>query len=67
MMRWSGNGVLDRVFEHLQRLRLMRVRIESICLDSTIEKEHPNETGASQKTAPKRSDAAVAAGVPKCI
>lgn len=31
MMRWSKAGVLDRVFEQLQRQRLMRVRIEAIC------------------------------------
>jgi transposase len=67
MMRWSANGVLDGVFEHLQRSRLMRVRIESICLDSTIVKVHPNGTGAPKKTAPRRLDAAAAAGVPKCI
>jgi transposase len=67
MMRWSGNGVLDRVFEHLQRSPLMRVHIESICLDSTIVKVHPSATGAPKKTAPKRLDAAVAAGAPKCI
>jgi transposase len=28
MMRWSKAGVLDRVFERLQRQRLMQVRIE---------------------------------------
>ena len=32
MMRWSKAGVLDRVFERLQRQRLMRVRIEAVYL-----------------------------------
>jgi len=32
-MRWSRSGVLDRVFERLQRCQLMRVRIEAVGLD----------------------------------
>ncbi|SFB63029.1 transposase, partial [Azotobacter beijerinckii] len=36
MMRWSKAGVLDRVFEQLQRQRLMQIRIETISLDSSI-------------------------------
>jgi len=67
MMRWSHSGVLDRVFERLQRCRLMRVRIEAVCLDSTLVKVHPDGTGARKKTAPKPSVAAEAAGVPNCI
>jgi transposase len=67
MLRWSRAGVLDRVFEQLQRRRLMQVRIETVCLDSSIVKVHPDGTGAPKKTAPKRSDAAAAAGAPNCI
>ncbi|MBB5216188.1 transposase [Parapusillimonas granuli] len=67
MMRWSRAGVLDRVFEHLQRERLMRVRIEALCLDSSIMKVHPDGTGARKKTAPKASGAAAAGGAPNCI
>ena len=67
MMRWSRAGVLDRVFEQLQRQRLMQVRIESICLDSTTIKAHPDAAGARKKTVPKPSAAAVAAGAPSCI
>ena len=67
MMRWSRAGVLDRIFEQLQRRRLMGVRIEAISLDSTIVKVHPDGTGARKKTALKPSDAAAAAGAPKCI
>lgn len=39
----------DRVFERLQRQRLMRVRIESKYLDSSIMKVHPNGTGVPRK------------------
>ena len=67
MMRWSKAGVLDRVFEHLQRQRLMRVRIEAVCLDSSIIKVHPDGTGAPKKTVPKRLDAAAAVGAPNFI
>lgn len=67
MMRWSRAGVLDRVFERLQRQRLMRVRIEAISLDSSIVKVHPDGTGAPKKTASRPSAAAAAAGAPNCI
>lgn len=52
MMRWSRAGVLDRVFEQLQRQRLMHVRIEAVCLDSTIIKAHPDAAGAQKKRPP---------------
>lgn len=67
MMRWSRAGVLDRVFERLQRQRLMRVRIEAICLDSSIVKVHPDGTGAGKKRVRSPSDEAAAAGAPNCI
>ncbi len=49
MNRWSKNGVLDRVFEHLQRERLIRVNVEAMGLDSTSVKVHPDGTGAEKK------------------
>ncbi len=51
MNRWSKNGVIDRVFEQLQRERIMRIKLEAVSLDSTIVKVHPDGTGALQKTA----------------
>ena len=48
MNRWSKNGVLDRVFEHLQRERLVRVKIEAASLDSTGVKVHPDGAGAEK-------------------
>ena len=62
MSRWAKAGVLDAVFERLQRERLMRVRIEAVSLDSTIIKVHPDGTGAPKKTALKPSARAGAAG-----
>ena len=61
-MKWRGlpasflaeslgeGGVLDRVFAELQRLDLIRVRVEVMSLDSTIVKVHPDGTGALKKT-----------------
>ena len=38
MNRWSKSGVLDRVFEQLQRQRIVRLKLEAVSLDSTIVK-----------------------------
>ncbi len=67
MNRWSKNGVLDRVFEQLQRERIMRIQIEAVSLDSAIVKVHPDGTGALQKTAPSPSASPGAAGPPRFI
>ena len=67
MNRWSKNGVLDRVFELLQRERIVRIQIEAVSLDSAIVKVHPDGTGALQKTAPSPSASPAAAGPPRFI
>jgi transposase len=46
MNRWSKHGVLDRVFQELQREQIVRIKIESVCVDSTVVKVHPDGTGA---------------------
>ena len=51
MNRWSKNGVLDRVFEHLQREQIVRIKLEAVSLDSTMVKVHPDGTGALKKRA----------------
>ncbi|PSH05405.1 MAG: IS5/IS1182 family transposase [Acidobacteria bacterium] len=53
MNRWSKSGVLDTVFETLQREQIVRIRIESVSLDSTIVKVHPDGTGAFKKNGPQ--------------
>ena len=65
--RWSKNGVLDRVFEHLQRAQLIRIKLEAVSLDSTIVKVHPDGTGALKKTVPKPSANPAAGGPPRFI
>ena len=49
MNRWSKAGVLDRVFEQLQRAQVVRIKIETVSLDSTSIKVHPDGTGALKK------------------
>ncbi len=67
MNRWSKNGVLDEVFEKLQREQLIRVKLEAASIDSTIVKVHPDGTGALKKTARKRSVNRAADGAPRFI
>jgi len=55
MNRWSKSGVLDQVFEQLQREQIVRIRIEAVSLDSTTVKVHPDGTGALKKTDRKPS------------
>ena len=65
--RWAKNGVLDRVFEALQRERLINVKIEVASLDSTIVKVHPDGTGALKKMDRRLSENPEAVGQPKFI
>lgn len=67
MSRWARSGVLDRVFEALQREQVIRVRIEAVSLDSTIVKVHPDGTGALKKTARSPSASPGADGPPRFI
>ncbi len=67
MNRWSKNGVLDRVFEQLQRERIVRIQLEAVSLDSTLVKVHPDGTGALKKTDPSPSASPGAGGPPGFI
>lgn len=67
MNRWSKTGVMDRVFAELQKAQIVRIRIESVSLDSTIVKVHPDGTGALKKTARNPSENPEAGGPPRFI
>ena len=67
LRRWAAAGVLDKMFEELQREQLVRVRIEAVSLDSTSIKVHPDGTGALKKTARKPSASRAAVGPPRFI
>jgi len=49
MSRWAKNGVLNRIFEALQRENIIQIRIEAVSLDSTMVKVHPDGAGALKK------------------
>lgn len=49
MRRWEKSGVLDRMFQALQREQVVRIRIEAVSLESTSIKVHPDGTGALKK------------------
>jgi transposase len=67
MNRWSKNGVLDTVFEQLQREQIVRIRIEAVKLDSTTVKVHPDGMGALKKTDRRPSENPAAGGPPRFI
>ena len=67
MNRWSKSGVLDRVFEKLQREQIVRIKVEAIALDSTSVKVHPDGTGALKKTDHRPSASRAADGTPRFI
>ena len=67
MNRWTKSGVLDRMFEELQKAQVVRIKIEAVSLDSTSIKIHPDGTGASKKTARKPSASPEADGTPRFI
>lgn len=67
MNRWSKKGVLDRVFEQLQRDQIVRIKVEALGLDSTSVKVHPDGTGAEKKTARNPSASPEADGTPRFI
>lgn len=65
--RWAKKGILNRIFDALQRERLINVKIEVASLDSTIIKVHPDGTGALKKADLKLSGNPEADGQPKFI
>jgi transposase len=67
MNRWAKSGVLDAVFEKLQREQLVRIKIEAVSLDSTSIKVHPDGMGALKKTALNPSASHAADGPPRFI
>jgi transposase len=67
MNRWSKSGVIQRVFEKLQREQIVRIKVEAVSLDSTIIKVHPDGTGALKKTGRKPLENVAPDGAPRFI
>lgn len=53
MNRWAKAGVLDHMFEELQKAQIVRIKIEAVSLNATSVKVHPDGMGALKKTAHK--------------
>jgi len=62
MNRWSKAGVLQRLFEALQLEGVVQIKMESVCLDSTTVKVHPDGTGALKKRGTEHRQVARGAG-----
>ena len=62
MSRWSKNGVLQRVFDQLQKEQIVQIQLDAFSLDSTSIKVHPDGTGALKKTVRKQSASREVAG-----
>jgi len=64
MNRWSKAGLLQRLFEALQTEDIIQIKMESVCLDSTTVKVHPDGTGTLKKRE-SRASADRAADLPQ--
>lgn len=56
MNRWSKSGVLEKVFAGLQSEGIVEIKVQIICIDSTIVKVHPDACGALKKMEHKQSE-----------
>ncbi len=65
MSCWAKSGVLDKAFEQLQRAQVVQIKTESVCLDSTSVKVHPDGNGARKKTVRRLSASPAVAGTPR--
>lgn len=51
--RWAKKGVLNHVFNAVQDADVINIQVDTVSLDSTAVKVHPDGTGALRKTAHK--------------
>ena len=65
MRRWADAGVLDRLFDALQKHHMVRVSVDCLGLDSRSIKVHPDGTGAPKKTGRNRLGNHAVDGIPK--
>ena len=49
MNRWAKTRGLDRVFEHIRKQRLVRIKLEAVSLDRTIVQVHPDGRRGREK------------------
>ena len=67
MSRWAKAGVLDRMFEKLQKAKILHTRIEAVSPGSTNIKGTSGRYGGAQKTPHSPSASPAAARTPRFI
>jgi transposase len=65
--RWAKAGVIQNLFEMMQRERILAINVNFIAVDSTSAKVHPNGTGSEKKTANSLSVSHAEDGRPRFI
>jgi len=48
--RWSKNGTIRRIFDEMQKLNIIDIRTDVLCIDSTSVKVHPDAAGARKSS-----------------
>ena len=66
MNHWTKVGVINRMFAELQKEQILRIKIETVSLDSTSIKVYPDGTG-TLKNGHSPSANHVADGTPRFI
>ena len=44
--RWSKNGTIQKIFDEMQKMGLIDINTDVLCIDSTSIKVHPDAAGA---------------------
>jgi transposase len=48
--RWAKKGIIEKLFEKMQKEQIMAIKVDFIAIDSTSVKVHPDACGAVKKT-----------------
>ena len=48
--RWSENGTVQKIFDEMQKIGLIKTDTDVLCIDSTIIKVHPDAAGARKSS-----------------
>jgi transposase len=63
MSRWTKSGVLTTIFTQLQHKQILSIKIDTVSMDNTSVKVHPDGTGVL-KNSENNPSALLVAGVP---
>ena len=48
--RWSKNGTIQKIFDEMQKMGLVDINPDVLCIDSTSIKVHPDAAGARKSS-----------------